>query len=337
MPPEIQPRLFTTFLWQPATQSINLEYSQVHKNMQASVEIRKKLATLIGNLICRCISDARMIPYVLNREEVINMLMDDPARFEKLVQDEQADKSEYSKSDLTVKLDAAAELGKLDAVEALERSFWDGSEIDLNPILDLVNQLTRTFAVYAGNAATLFDKAFEDFMDKFRQSLQKAGMTIQAIDFTLDDSALLEVNAMSYVSRGEFLQAFTYERLLTSQTMIKQVVNLPPEGFALRENLVRRALNDPDLCVPLVKFVIRVSYISHGTWEDLFTALMRQVNQEPAGCSLAKLIDLIEQDVVFACNLLCKSYAEIREWPPDRRRLAIEDGLKTSRDKAEFL
>ncbi|MBP1622856.1 MAG: hypothetical protein H6Q07_876, partial [Acidobacteria bacterium] len=72
-------------------------------------------------------------------------------------------------------------------------------------------------------------------------------------------------------------------------------------------------------------------------WEDLFTALMRQVNQEPAGCSLAKLIDLIEQDVVFACNLLCKSYAEIREWPPDRRRLAIEDGLKTSRDKAEFL
>ena len=103
--------------------------------------------------------------------------MDDPARFEKLVQAEQADKSEYSKSDLTVKLDAAAELGKLDAVEAFERSFWNGPEIDLEPILDLVNQLTRTFAVYAGNAATLFDKAFEDFMDKFRQSLQKAGMT----------------------------------------------------------------------------------------------------------------------------------------------------------------
>ena len=95
--------------------------------MQTSAEIRKKLATLIGNLICRCISDARMIPYILNREEVITMLMDDPARFEKLVQDEHADKSEYSKSDLTVKLDAAAELGKLDAVEAFERSFWDGS------------------------------------------------------------------------------------------------------------------------------------------------------------------------------------------------------------------
>ena len=76
-----------------------------------------------------------------------------------------------------------------------------------------MNQLTRTFAVYAGNAATLFDKAFEDFMDKFRQSLQKAGMTIRTIDFTADDSALLENRAMSYISQGEFLQAFTYERL----------------------------------------------------------------------------------------------------------------------------
>jgi len=304
--------------------------------MQASVEIRKKLATLIGDLIRRCISDACMIPYVLNREEVINILMHDPARFEKLVQDEQADKSEYSKSDLTVKLDAAAELGKLDAIEAFDRSFWDGPEIDLNPIMDLVNQLARTFTVYAGNAATLFDKAFEDFMEKFRQSLQKAGMSIKAIDFTADDSSMLESSAVSYISKGEFLQAFTYERLLTSQTMIKQVVNLPPEGFSLREDLIRRALNDPNLYVPLVKFVIRVSYISHGIWEDLFTAVVRQVREEAALCTFATLLELIERDVVFTCNLLCRSYAEIRGWTPSQRRLAIEEGLKISREKAGF-
>jgi hypothetical protein len=304
--------------------------------MQASVEIRKKLATVIGNLICRCISDARMIPYILNRDEVISMLVDDPARFEELVQAEQAEKSEYSKSDLTVKMDAAAELGKLDAIEALEQSFWGASEIDLSPVMDLVNQLTRTFAVYAGNASTLFDKAFEEFMDKFRQSLQRAGMTIKAIDFTSDDSALLESGAMSYISRGEFLQAFTYERLLTSQTMIKQVVNLPPEGFSLREDLIRYALNDQNLCVPLVKFVVRVSYISHGVWDDLFTTLVTQVNQESSQFGAAKFIDMIEQDVVFTCNLICKSYAEIREWAPDQRRLAIEDSLRASREKAGF-
>jgi len=81
-------------LWKVPIQSINLEDSRVHQAMQTSAEIRKKLATLIGNLICRCISDARMIPYILNREEVITMLMDDPARFEKLVQDEHTDQSE---------------------------------------------------------------------------------------------------------------------------------------------------------------------------------------------------------------------------------------------------
>lgn len=304
--------------------------------MQASVEIRRKLATVISNLICRCIRDARMIPYVLNREEVINILMEDPARFEKLVQDEEADKCEYSKSDLTVKLDAAAELGRLDAVEAFERSFWEGPEVDLNPILDVVNQLTRTFAVYAGNAATMFDKAFEDFMEKFRQSMQKAGMTIKAIDFAADDSAHLKSGAISYISKGEFLQAFTYERLLTSQTMIKQVVNLPSEGFSLREDLIRHALNDPDLQVASIKFSIRIFYISHGSWQDLFETVVRYVLEEQTLCTLDTLIGLIEQDVVFSCNLLCKSYAEIREWTPSQRRLAIEDSLKASPGKAGF-
>lgn len=304
--------------------------------MEASVEIRRKLATLISNLICRCIRDARMIPYVLNREEVINILMEDPARFEKLVQDEEADNCEYSKSDLTVKLDAAAELGRLDAVEAFERSFWEGPEIDLNPILDIVNQLTRTFAVYAGNAATMFDKAFEDFMEKFRQSMQKAGMTIKAIDFAADDSAYLKSGAMAYISKGEFLQAFTYERLLTSQTMMKQVVNLPSEGFSLREDMIRHALNDPNLQVPSIKFAIRIFYISHGAWQDLFETVVKYVREGQTLCTLDTLIGLIEQDVVFSCNLLCKSYADIREWTPSQRRLAIEDGLRNSQGRAGF-
>lgn len=305
--------------------------------MQTSVEIRKKLAAVIGNLVCRCISEARMIPYVLSRDEVINMLLEDPTRFEKLVQAEFADKSEHSKSDLTVRLDAVAELGKLDAVEVLAQDFWGEKAIDLDPVLERVHQLTRTFAVYAGNAATLFDKAFEEFMDKFRQSLQKSGMTVHAIDFTQEDSTLLESGAMSFLSKGEFLQAFTYERLITSQTMIKQVVNLPPEGFSLRADLIRHGLNDPDLCEPLIKFVIRVSYISHGEWADLFYELQELAYRESSECGTARFLDLVEQDVIFTCNLLCKSYAELREWDPDRRRLALEEALKASREKRGFV
>jgi hypothetical protein len=83
----------------------------------------------------------------------------------------------------------------------------------------------------------------------------------------------------------------------------------------------------------LIKFVLRVSYISHGAWEDLFTNLVQQVYREPALYSPAKLVDMIEQDVVFSCNLLCGSYAEIRQWPSTQRRQAIEESLKRSREK----
>jgi hypothetical protein len=305
--------------------------------MQASVEIRKKLAMLIGSVICRCIEEARMIPHVLDREEVIDILVGDPTLFEKLVLDEHGGNAELSKEDLTVKVDVAKELEKLDSLTVFEKSFWDGSEVDLSPILDLTNQLTRTFAVYIGNAATLFDRAFEDFMNKFRQSLQRAGMTLKTVDFTLSDVAVLETNAVSFLSSGEFLQAFTFDRLLSSQIMMKQVVNLPGSGFSLREDLIRYALNDPNLALALVKFVIRISYVSQGAWEELFPIVLRQVNEESGQCSPARLRELIEQDVVFACNLLCRSYAEIREWSAAQRKSAIESGLRDYANRADPL
>jgi hypothetical protein len=303
--------------------------------MQASAEIRKKLATLIGHLISRCIYEARMIPTVLHREEVINILVDDPALFIKLVKDEHADKSEHSKEDLTVKLDAVSELGKLDSLEAFEKPFWGDREVELDPILALTNQLTRTFAVYLGNASTLFDKSFEDFMFKFRQSLERAGLTIQAFDFTVEDTAEFEKAALSYLSSGEFLQTFIFDRLLSSQIMMKQVVNLPATGFSLRENLITRALEDPVLHTSLVKFILRVTYVSQGAWEDLFPTLVKLVYAETGLCDPAKLIDHIEQDIVFSCNLLCQSYPEIRLWTPIQRRQAIASSLDKYLSKAE--
>jgi hypothetical protein len=295
--------------------------------MQASLEIRKKLATLIGRLLGRCIDEARMIPTVLHREEVINILVDDPALFAKLVREEHAGNTELSKEDLTVTMDAVAELGKIDRLKAFEEDFWEGPEIDLTPMLELTNQWTRTFAVYLGNAATLFDKTFEQFMHKFRQSLQQAGMTLRTVDFTAEEVAIFESTAASYLVAGDLLQAFTFEKLLSSQIMMKQVVNLPSTGFSLRENLMRRALADPKLFPALVQFVLRISYISQGSWDDLVPILARLV-REPGLCGTARLIDYIEQDIVFSCNLLRSSYGDIRQWPPNQRRLAIEDGLE---------
>jgi hypothetical protein len=302
--------------------------------MQASAEIRRKLAALIGDLISRCIREARMIPHVLTQEEVINLLVTNPSLYERMVQDEHTGKTELSKTDLTVKIDVAGELEKLDGLEAFDKLFWDGPEADLAPILDLTNQLSRTFAVYLGNAATLFDREFEEFMNKFRQSLQRAGMILKTVDFTMEDAAILESGARAYLAASEFLQAFTFDRLLGSQIMMKQVVNLPSAGFSLRENLIRYALKDPHLASPMIRFVLRVSYISQGVWEDLFATVMRMVREESGLCSSARIMELIEQDVVFSCNLLCQSYAEIREWPAAQRRSAFENALKKYREPA---
>lgn len=303
--------------------------------MDNGAEIRKKLATLIGQIISRCIREARMIPTVLNRDEVINLLMDDPALFQKLVQDEHAGKSELSKEDLTFNLDAAAELAKLDRLETFEESFWEGPEVDLTPITDLTNQLTRTFAVFVGNAATLFDKQFEEFMDKFRQSLQSAGMSLKAFDFTLDDVAILEENATLHLSAGDFLQAFTFERLLRSQVMMKQLVILPKTGFSLRLSLIQTALDDEDLFPKLAKFVIRVSYISQGSWEDLFIDFAALISQTSDKSRREQLIQFVEQDIFFSCNLLCNSYAEIRRLSTAQRRQAIERGLQKYKDQPQ--
>lgn len=295
--------------------------------MDASAEIRKKLAILIGHLVTRCIREARMIPTVLHREEVISILVDDPERFARLVREEHTDQTELSREDLTVKLDAVSELAKLDRLEIFERPFWDGPEVDLTPILELIHQLTRTFAVYLGNAATLFDREFEAFMGKFRRSLAEAGMTLRAVDFSPEDMAVFEETAIGHIAAGEGLQAFTYEKLLSSQIMMRQVVNMPA-GYSLRERLLRRALADAALTPALIRFVIRISYISQGAWEDMVPALLA-IARESGGDGLMRLIvDAAEKDVVFSCNLLCRSYEEIRTLDATERRHEITGALE---------
>ncbi len=299
-----------------------------------SPEIRRKLALVIANLIRRCIHEARLIPHVLTQEELVNILVADPAMFEKLVTEEFAVADKYSKEDLTIKLDAFSELGRLDSLASFDSPFWGEVEIDISPILDLVNRLTRTFAVYLGNASTIFDKLFEEFMSKFRRFLQRAGLALKAIDFTSEDVMILKESAAAYLARSEFLQAFTFDRLLDSQVMIEQLVRLPAGGYRLRQELIEQGLSDANLAPALARFILRISYVSQGAWDDLFTQLVRIVHRQPWLLAPQQLIDLIEQDVVFLCNLLRVSYADLRRWSPAQRRSAIESGIERYRAEA---
>ncbi len=297
--------------------------------MAASRGVRTKLALVIGNLIARCIEDARRVPYVLEQDQVLEILVGNPAIFASLVQEEQRDRTEFASGRLTAKLDALTELGQFESLDAFDVSFSGsaGSDADLAPVLEKINQLTRTFVVYVGNMVTLFEKEFRLLMDRFRQSLRQAGMEMSQTDLEPGDLVELEKRAIGYLSGGQFLQALSFERLLSSQVISRELVALPGAGYSLNRNLLKSALADAALFSEVTKFVLRACYVSQGAWQDDLVLLVNLVDQEAGANRRSVLIDRIEQDGVFCCNLLREPFANLKRWPPTRRREAIEEKL----------
>jgi hypothetical protein len=298
--------------------------------MQVSLEIRQKFVLVLGNLICRCIEEARMIPYILGQEQVIEILVRNPAVYEKLVRDEQRDRTEFASDRLTARIDAVAELGQFEALDAFAVSFAGagGSDVDLDPVLERVNHLTRTFAVYIGNMITIFEKEFQVFMEKFHQSLQQAGIVLRVLDLTPEDMVELERKAEAYLTAGLFLQAFSFDRMLNSQVITNELIRLPSAGYSFSRHLIRCGLKDAGLRSALVKFILRASYVSQGGWQDLFVSFATLVSQEPELCGRELLVERIEQDGVFCCNLLRESFSDLRKWTPGERRATIERRLE---------
>jgi hypothetical protein len=294
--------------------------------MQPTPEVRQKLVTVIGNLICRCIEEACKIPYILEQEQVVEMIVDNPTFFAELVRDEHQDRTGFANDRLTAKIDAAAELGQFDALDAFDMSFSGliATDADLEPVLELVNQLTRIFPVYTGNTVTIFEKEFQLFMEKLRQSLARSGMALKAVDLTAEDMAELERKAEGYLVAGRFLQAFLFDRLLHAEVITKELVRLPCPVYTLTRQFLRSALGDEEMRQPLVKFILRACYVSQGGWQDLFDMLVELSQCEPHLCPRALLTDKIQQDVVFCCNLLCESFANLRKWTAAERCAAIE-------------
>jgi len=299
--------------------------------MLPSPEIRRKLVLVIRNLICRCVEEARSVPYVLRREELVDLLLRNPDRFKKLVEEEGADRVEYSKDTLTAKLDALDEIGQFEVLDRCDTSLYGQSESDgdLSPAINHINQLTRTFSVYVSNTVTLFEKEFELFTQKLHDMLSKSGMALRVVEFTEEDLAELEKGAETYLASGRLLQAFVFERLISCHVITKQVVALPP-GYSLGKKLIGLAAKDAGLFTNLTRFILRASYVSQGGWNDLFAMLISIVDGDTR--SRTVLVDLIEQDAIFACNLLCGAFSELKHQSPSDRRAAIQKALEGWRE-----
>ncbi len=304
--------------------------------MQASEKVRQKLAQVIGNLIRRCIDEARQIPYILDQDQIVDILVANPTFFAKLVQEEHIDRTAYSNDRLTAKIDAITELGQFEALDAFDVSFSSrfATDADLEPVLDLVNRLTRTFVVYFGNMVTIFEKEFQLLMERFRRSLQQGGLHLDSVALMPSDMMEFEREAGLYLTAGEYLQAFSFDRLLNSEVISNQLIVLPSAEYSFKGNLIRGAVGNPGLYPALLKFILQACYISQGAWQDNFLKLVHIVDAEKETAAKTLLVDRIEKDGIFCCNLLCESFANLKKWSPGQRRAAIEDRLNQCKSMA---
>jgi hypothetical protein len=304
--------------------------------MQTSPEVRHKLVIVIGNLICRCIEEARKIPYILGQEQVLDILVENPNIFAELVRDEHQDHREYATDRITAEIDAIAELGQFEALNAYDLSFEGRLEsaADLEPVLNLINGLTRTFMVYTGNALTIFEKEFQLLIEKLRQSLSLTGTSLRAMELTPTDMAGLEKRAEEYLVAGQFLQAFSFVRLLHAKIITRELVRFPPSGRVLDQALVEIGLADANLRAPLITFILRGCYVSQGNWQDLFDTLVDVIEKEPDGRGRATIADHIEGDGIFCCNFIGESLSSLRRLSSEERKRAIESKLAEFRGQA---
>jgi hypothetical protein len=259
------------------------------------------------------------------------MVIESPQQFEHLVQEEQLAHAELSRGELTVQFDALHEIGQFKQLDLMGISFDSSVESDdeFSSAVGRINELSQSFIVYTSNALAIFEKEFEIFLAKFRRSLSGPSQTATPILLGTGDLSGLVKKAGEYLAAGEYIQAFTFDRLLFSKVIGDDLIQIPFSGPLLSLALIESASADPDRFPGVVRFILRACYVSQGGWMDLFRTLLRFVDSRPEGYHRPRLVDMIEQDVFFTCNLLRDSFSSLKSWTPARRREAIEQSLKS--------
>ena len=300
--------------------------------MSTSLDVRKKWVLLLCNVIGNCVHKARMVPYILKQEEIINLLIEDPALFTQLIQEEQAVDNWDSKGNITANFDALDELQRIKAIDSFSDNYRHLSLAEIDSFLDLINEMTHIFGIFIGNASILLDKRMDEFIGNYREFLSSQAMDVRRIDFTVEETVMLEKSAIAYIDNGEFLQAFTFARLLNEQGAIREMIRFPPLPMSLYEVLIRHTLNKTDKASDLIHFILHASYLSQGDWNDLFQILTRTILNKPGEYDRLKYIEAIERNIVFCCNLLYKSIMELRDISPTKIRTSILQSLDKFRD-----
>lgn len=297
--------------------------------------IKEKLILVIINLVVRSIEEAKRVPYLVEQENLVDILINHPDIYQQMVLEGQLDGNGVPKGKTIIKLDILSELNEFEGLDRFDMSLegmMPQTDQD-SPVFNQINLLSKMFMAYLSNIITTFEKSYEQFLDRYRQSMQGMIQKADVVEISWDDLGGVRQTAESLLDAGEFIQSFSLGRLMDPEVIASDLIHFPAVDDTLARLLLANAPQDVDKFRRLAKFILRACYISHNHWQDIFQVLAELAEHNPQRYHREVLIALIEQDSVFCCNLLHETYESLLARPPEDRRRAIEQALAAAAHK----
>lgn len=293
-------------------------------------QIKKKLIWVLSNFISRSIEEARKVPYLMDRDNLVDILVRNPDIYRQMLLNGQIDEDGISRGKVVVKVDILDQIAEFKALDEYDLTFTSMVGQDaLRPLVfEKINLLSKMFMAYFSNLIAIFEKTYEEFHERFRETMKPPAHATSLVSISWDDLEDIKKRAIELVKEGKFIQAFSIGRLMDPELISSDLVLFPRAGDSFARLLLQSLPWDVDLCQRMTKFILRTCYISHNHWYDIFHALMQLANQEPNRFHRELIIQEIEQDSIFCCNLLHETYENILTWKTGELRVAIEIALR---------
>jgi hypothetical protein len=298
--------------------------------MENSQSVKEKLVLVLLNLACRAIDEAKRVPYQIEQDNIVDILINEPALYQQMILEGDLDGRGIPQGKLLVKLNILGQIEEFVSLDRFDMSFGDSSELQINhgPIFAQINLLTKLFMAYHRNMVTTFEKEHNQFLSRYRKTIEDNGQIVEFVEIKPEELTAVKDMAEGHLGNGRYIEAFSLGKLFDPELIKKGPLRFAATGPSILEGIIRRApVNKPGF-IGLVKFALRACYLSHNEWNEVFDCLSALAEEEPNRYSRDLMVDLIDSDFVFACNLLHRPFDELRAWPVSQRREAILECLR---------
>ncbi|MEW5976614.1 MAG: hypothetical protein AB1898_12500 [Acidobacteriota bacterium] len=293
-------------------------------------QVKQKLVRVLGHLATRSIQEARKVPYVVEQDSIVEILIRNPALYKQMVLDGEIEPSGANQQSAVAKVDILADLQEFRALDQYDMSVSALLENSSSHerIFAQVNLLTKLFIAYSSNLLTVFEREYEQFRLRFLAACQTNEAAYGTVTLDAPDMIWLEDEAKRNLAEGRFVEAFSLGRLIRPDVLKDDLIRFSDPDYSLTREILSATAQNRDLLARTLRFSIRVSYISQHSWQDLLVSLRDLVLQTPSLCDWKSLVDAAEADFVFCCNLLHERWETLAQWSDRHRRALLENCLR---------